>query len=207
MNDAITLLLALAVLSGAGPAEQRAAQPAPKEQTPKPGTLTGRVFAITEGGDLKPARMAKVYLFYHGRGAADKRSAKEEEQELNSAAGIWLKESNKAAEAYTEWLMRDGPNSSTKSRCLKELTGYIKAVGETLDQMDAEKKRQQFAKADADEEGNFNITVQRPGKYAIIALGRAGPAEAIWLDQDVRVQPGANTIKLSSPEKLCRTTD
>jgi hypothetical protein len=28
------------------------------------GTLSGRVFAITGGGDLKPARMADVYILF-----------------------------------------------------------------------------------------------------------------------------------------------
>ena len=28
------------------------------------GTLSGRVFAMTAGGDLKPARMADVYVLY-----------------------------------------------------------------------------------------------------------------------------------------------
>src|ERR1039457_2516334 len=32
----------------------------------KPATVSGYVFALTAGGDIKPARMAPVYLFYAG---------------------------------------------------------------------------------------------------------------------------------------------
>src|ERR1700687_4502540 len=32
-----------------------------------PGTLSGRVFLITAGGDLKPARLATIVLLYSGR--------------------------------------------------------------------------------------------------------------------------------------------
>ena len=39
--------------------------PAPK---PKPGVVSGRVFAITAGGDIKPARLARVYLLYSSIG-------------------------------------------------------------------------------------------------------------------------------------------
>lgn len=40
-----------------------APKPAPAS-TRKPGTVSGRVFAITAGGDIKPARLARVYLIY-----------------------------------------------------------------------------------------------------------------------------------------------
>ena len=35
-----------------------------KAARPKPGVISGHVFAITAGGDIKPARLAKAYLLY-----------------------------------------------------------------------------------------------------------------------------------------------
>lgn len=41
------------------------------------GTVSGRVFAITKGGDLKVAQLAHVYLFYSGslKGAEENTAA------------------------------------------------------------------------------------------------------------------------------------
>jgi hypothetical protein len=43
---------------------QKSAKAAPPTR-PKPGLVSGRIFEITNSGDLKPARMAKIYLFSH----------------------------------------------------------------------------------------------------------------------------------------------
>lgn len=49
------ILLVLVVVAGA---QQQKSLPA------RAGVISGSVFLITKGGDLKPARMANVYLFY-----------------------------------------------------------------------------------------------------------------------------------------------
>src|SRR6266705_2764234 len=53
--------------------DQRSAKVPPKSR-PNAGVVSGRIFAITKAGDIKPARMAKVYLFSWG-GHADEVTA------------------------------------------------------------------------------------------------------------------------------------
>src|SRR5580658_4634908 len=48
--------------AASAPAKPQATAPKP---TPlEPATVSGSVFALTKGGDLKPARLAKIYMFY-----------------------------------------------------------------------------------------------------------------------------------------------
>jgi hypothetical protein len=73
-----------------GAAQQK---PSPRSAV-KPGIVSGRVFAITKGGDLKPARMAKVYLFYVERGGL--RAAPREGQD--TAGFAWMDSLSKGLE-------------------------------------------------------------------------------------------------------------
>jgi hypothetical protein len=57
------LTLAIAVTSVFAQRAPRGPTKGPA-QKPKPGTISGRAFGITSGGDLKPARLAKVYLLH-----------------------------------------------------------------------------------------------------------------------------------------------
>jgi hypothetical protein len=65
-------LLVVAALAIAVLTSETQAQPPPiKTSTPssaKTGSVEGRVFGITQGGDLKPARMPAIYLLYQGLG-------------------------------------------------------------------------------------------------------------------------------------------
>ena len=55
-------MLALLLLSSAVFAQTKTTKPT--TPGPRPAIVSGRAFLITKGGDLKPARMASVYLFY-----------------------------------------------------------------------------------------------------------------------------------------------
>jgi hypothetical protein len=78
----------------AGVAQQK---PSPKT-TGKPGVVSGRVFAITKSGDLKPARMAHVYLLYWHR------TTKSDPKEEDSARWIWQANLNIALENFNKKL-------------------------------------------------------------------------------------------------------
>jgi hypothetical protein len=58
------ILLSLLLIAVSCVFAQQKPKTASKPASPGPGIVSGRVFAITGGGDVKPARMAKVYLMY-----------------------------------------------------------------------------------------------------------------------------------------------
>jgi hypothetical protein len=55
-------LLALVIVAASASAQQHKTFPPANG-----GVVSGRVFAITNGGDLKPARLAEIHLFYAHR--------------------------------------------------------------------------------------------------------------------------------------------
>jgi hypothetical protein len=175
---------------------------------PNPGVVSGRIFAITTGGDIKPARLAKIYLFYL-RGL---KIAEANEEDQNPAGLAWLKEVGKAlkelieaTEKKTNEIMTGQPYApwSESVVCLRELTAYQGAVIGTLTWGQENPTRSnQILYADADEEGVFKIPAQ-PGTYTLVASGRAGFNEAFW-EAEVTVEPGTETtVKLPSPKKAC----
>jgi hypothetical protein len=174
----------------------------------KLGVLSGRIFAITTGGDIKPARLAKIYLFYL-RGL---KIAEANEEDQNSAGMAWLTEEAKALKELNEALLKETREIMTMQRyspwsesvvCLKELTAYQNAVIGTLTWgQESPTRSSQILYADADEEGAFKIPAQ-PGTYTLVASGRAGFNEAFW-EAEVTVEPGTETtVKLPSPKKAC----
>jgi hypothetical protein len=185
-------------------AQKAAPNPAKKTATAptKPGIVSGRIFAITKGGDIKPARMANVHLlYYHQR----KTASELERNEENSVGGEWLDRKIKATDDYIKELSEDKIDPSSSIGCRKELLAIYamplsKIIVWGLDQ----NKDRQILQTEADEEGNFKIIVPRPGVYILLANGRAGFNEAFWYSLDVLVKPGTETpIKLGSPEKAC----
>src|SRR5580698_8554008 len=79
-----------------------AQQKQPSKSAAKPGIVSGRVFAITKSGDLKPARLAKVYLFYESGSKGTDPDTAGLTWTLNLAKG--LEENNNASEARNKVL-------------------------------------------------------------------------------------------------------
>jgi hypothetical protein len=167
----------------------------------RPGVLSGRVFAITKGGDVKPGRMARVYLFYLYRSVKYAEAHKEDE---NSAGMAWLEANNKAMEKYNQTSVHEGANWSEARACSEALRAHSNALMDTLKWAEKEKKSWQMILDDADEEGNFAIKASRPGKYILVVRGRAGFNEAFWVSDNITIASGVETtVKLSSPEQAC----
>ena len=170
----------------------RAASPAQKASKPSFGSVSGRIFLITKGGDLKPARMAHVFLFFeHGPGSAA----------VMSAGGgytpglIYLKENLELTE--------DANKSGASVRCRSDLLNADKAALATVDWAREHKLTAHALILDADEEGNFSMGKITPGVYELVARGRAGVNDAYWL-QEITVKPGEKTeVKVSSVEVSC----
>ncbi len=185
------LLLAIAVN-----AQQKSP---PSEQT---GVVSGRIFAITKDGDLKPARLAKVYLFYTYRSAKAANASPAEE--TNSAAHVWSENLSKLTEGYLKALDREGASWSDSLMCHKKLLTYVEALSATADWAADDRRVWQMLTTNADENGVFKVTVHHPGKYALLAYGQAGFSKAVWEDDDIVVNPGVTTTgKLSSPAEAC----
>lgn len=82
------VVVALLVLAtGTGAQQHKSASPA------KAGVVSGSVFLITQGGDLKPARMAKIYLFYASQEAA-------ESDETSAVGAVWRSNLRIAMDKY-----------------------------------------------------------------------------------------------------------
>lgn len=202
------ILLFLTPLS----AQQRKATVSP----PRFGVVSGHIFAITKSGDLKPARMAKVYLLwcYPSLKIAlelEKKGTKDE-----SATLIYMQASHKGMEDNLEQRKRDAGAKnywSDSFSCRKDLLVEDAAIFATMQWCSDNKKADQMPMTDADEEGYFRIMNVRPGVYRLVARGQAGFNDAFWSvgfgeQDDITVSPGKETsLKLASPEKACLTID
>ena len=183
-RSAILLLVAASSMA----AQQQTETAKPRMLASKPGVVSGRVFAITGGGDMKPARLARVYLFYAGRN---------DEEAKTSVGMTWLNENVAAVEAQVKLV------EAERETCAADMLTYDKAILATLKWGEDQKKANQILTADADEEGNFKITSVTPGFYVLLARGRSGFSEGIW-SQTIKVESGREAIvKLASPEKAC----
>jgi hypothetical protein len=187
---------------GTSPVQQRPA-------TPKGGTVLGRIFAITKGGDIKPARMADVYLFYVSRNPNFATLDKEgkEEYEDSVGGGQYLSEEVNRLKEENEWLEANAVQVSDSLVCRHELLSYDKRNIQLLEWARARNKGWQVIIAEADEEGTIRINVPRRGMYRMVVRGRAGYNDVIW-QSDVVVRPGEETsVKLSTPLHSCLAAD
>ncbi len=159
----------------------------------KPGTVSGSIFLITKAGDLKPARMAEVYLFFHPK------------DENDSAGAAWVDAITVAMRAYTdESATAEGMGWSDTERGRKHLRVSHDALSATSKWVEANRMDQQEIRIDADENGTFEASIPRPGRYVMVAFGHAGLNDGFWWEKDIVVSPAAITkVKLSSPAEAC----
>jgi hypothetical protein len=156
------------------------------------------VFLITGDGELKVARMAKVYLLWKGPG--DLNSPVDE----SSAGSRFMREKGKElANVDTSKFHSD------EGYCLEELMVYKRAIDNVTKWSFDAKKSNQIRLLSADEDaGRFKFSHLPPGNYYLFAQGRAGFNEAVWEDPLIELKPGASIeIKLSSSEKSCVVTN
>jgi len=193
----------------------------------KPATVSGSVFAITKGGDVKPARMAEVYLFYSrpaGKSvslpAPPSPSMAEQHPAATFAADVFESEVVKGEEKARIW-QQDKPYLEESTQCNSMLVrAYKSAIVETIRW--GQEHQTQIVFGDADEDGKFEITIPppdiqgasfeagvphdkvfAPGVYLVAVYGSAGYNNAFWETQ-VTVGPGdAVKIKMPAPTKVC----
>jgi hypothetical protein len=161
--------------------------PAKKAELPKTGALTGFVFAITQGGDLKPARLARLTLIPNDAS--------------NGISEVYGRNTVKQYQQVVKKMEED--HLSGPVVCEMQLHGYAMARLETMVWAKERGELDQITTANADEQGNFKITDIPAGKYTLSAQGQAGLNDGFW-EEEVVITPGETaSLKLSSPKRAC----
>jgi hypothetical protein len=171
------------------------------------GAIHGKVFAITNDGDLKPARFARVYLLFSCKISGNKviDSAEETATLVLLKARLeqqeqWSKESKTALEGLTA-------SSIEELSCRHDLLGDDKAIIATLDWATSKKAASGVLATDTDEEGRFAFKKVRAGQYLVAARGQAGLNDVYW-EQHVWVHPGVTAeVKIANVEHSCLKTN
>ena len=167
------------------------------------GKLSGRIFAVTEGGELKPAIMANVYLFFevsiHPNGQVN------DVDSDHSAGNLFLENTNKEMETELREMQQNGLTEGIQ--CRGDLLAYQKAIAATLTDV-PNSKQWQIVTGQTDENGYFELSIPREGSWMLVAHGQAGANDAIWEQEGVRIFAGkATELKVGSPEKSCLNLD
>ncbi len=164
------------------------------------GSLSGRVFAITQSGDLKPARMAEVYILFSSGVTRDGKAI----ESGDTANIVFMGAHHDATTLYLEQFNANY-QWTEKEACMKDLATFHPSMIKALAWAEDHKKQNQFVTTQTDEDGNFSASLP-VGRYEVYVRGRAGFNEALWdteLDY-VAIQPGAHVVlKLPSPSTSC----
>jgi TPR repeat protein len=186
---------AVPVVPNIGSASQvpTAASPAPatlqEESQSEAGAITGKIFLITRGGDLKPARLAMVALLDAHAGGYGGR---------DSAAVFYWNARIENMKALHRQLVDPDDNIS----CQASLLVFYNSLKSALEWNEKE-KRKQIKIGDADEDGAFRFSGILPGNYLILAQGNAGANKAYWEEEVIAESGKEVAIKLPSPAKAC----
>src|SRR5258707_9820590 len=135
------------------------------------GTVEGRVFGITRGGDLKPARMPNIYLLYKGRG---------EKLEEDSADDRYQNASLAALRKRLDQQLEHPSTDDGDLRCREGLLDTDQTLVDTAQWALDNRKVEQVLTADGDEEGHFRIAKVPIGHYRLVAREQAGANDGYW---------------------------
>jgi len=166
----------------------------PELRKPMTATLTGKVFAITIGGDLKPSRMASVFVL-SGDAVAQFKST-------------MLSENSKVAEADSQLedpkldvLFKENPGLLTSMKRIPCWDAFTNILAEAIKL--AENSADSVVTSESDEEGLFKVAGLKPGVCTIVIIGGAGANDGVWV-QDVTLEAGQETpIKMHRPSMAC----
>lgn len=143
-------------------------------------SIKGKVFAITQGGDLKPARMARVYVVNVFR------------YERFTAMTLAMAEKNLQRVQTRQNLLN----------CSEKQAGWELGIAEMIKEAQ-ENPRAKVWSAETDENGEFQISGVLPGSYYLLAYGQAGINHGYWA-KEINISRGVNTpFKLTQFESSC----
>jgi cytochrome c6 len=152
------------------------------------GVVSGKIFFITRGGDLKPARLAMVFLLdaHAGENARD------------SASLFYY--NTKLANMKASFRQLADPDDNIS--CQTSLLVFGNSLKSTLEWNERERK-DLIKIGETDEEGAFRFPGVPPGEYLILAQGHAGANRAYWEGEATAETGKEVSIKLSSPKNAC----
>jgi hypothetical protein len=167
------------------------------------GSVPGRVFAITNGGDLKPGRFAKVYFFFDSKTSGGRVVGSGE----GTAGVFFLDENLKGLQENTkkmeQSLKQHEDLPSEAIMCTDKLLVADKAIIATLDWAQKTQHLSSIYMADTDEDGNFRIDKVQPGSYVAVARGQAGVDDVYWHEDLILEPKGSVIVKLHSVDTAC----
>ena len=152
-------------------------------------SVSGKVSLITQGGELKPARLAQLFLLTGTSGEG-------------GPAMMYLRILQKKVDKAAEELARE--RSSPEADACRMVIIAVEARSETLAaSKDSPSLQDQVQIIQADEEGLFRFPVVARGAYVLLAFGRAGMNEAYW-QEPLKIESGKDVeLKLRSPKVSC----
>jgi hypothetical protein len=139
----------------------------------KSGEVSAYIFLITRAGDLKPARLAKIYLF---------------RLDLADAYGVTLKRQVGLLQVTT---------------CKLEMNAHDIAIQSAIKAAMDQGATDAFYLLQADEEGKLQSNDIEPGAYAMLVRGRAGANDAYWEEAVKIDAGKTTQIKAAEPLLAC----
>jgi hypothetical protein len=169
------------------------AQQSHKLTSSRNGSISGRIFLVTVLGDLKPARLIRVYVL----------NEKGLEEYTFESMQESVKRRRALAQEDDEHIKAD-PNYVPLTDDQEALLFVRDSEEEILSLVEkATKAGKRVRTTLTDEEGRFNVTGLPAGGYWIAAFGRAGANEATW-DTSAKVYAASDTVvKMGSPDTSC----
>jgi len=164
----------------------------------EPATLTTSVFLITNSGDLKPARLAKVAAFYlHKQNAKENTLGQVYADEIEAKHTIHKDEIEGLRAIY-----KNTPPGENQM-CLKEVADLVQVTEDSARMMADSSFASQVLTITLDEEGKGSVKVSLPGMYVIAAFGNAGINAGFWLEFATMEAGKETRLKMSGPLVAC----
>lgn len=155
----------------------------PVAQKPLDATISGRIFLITAGGDLKPARMAHVYIVVDAQQTSVSKQALPLTKALQRDCDDVQFALHNDSQVIRAWVF------SKFQKDFSSLDGFFKVSA--------------VVASEADEDGRFKSNHLPPGLYTVIAVGQAGVNYGYWADSVMAGAGQQAEIKLSVPVQVC----
>lgn len=178
----------------------------PNIQSSQLGSIEGRVFAITREGDLKPARLAKIELFFEDRTSNHKVVPTPEAESVYLFFLTKLLEKKQIQRSRNQNAPVDYSISNEvdeERACQEKLQEIDGSILETLEWVQENNKANRIASVDTDEEGNFRLSKLGFGKYRLLARGRVGAYDAYWEEEIWIENRTPVTAKMGKVDTAC----
>jgi hypothetical protein len=164
------------------------------------GSISGSLSAILNNGDMKPGRLARVFLIYVN--SADGWKGKTKNPPGFKTAGSQFQgEMGDLLIKHADTVMH-GPGIPEAQECKWKLATYNAGLRAGSDWASANDPTQ-LMQTNADEEGTFTFERVPPGVWFIVAVGRAGINDSVWEETQIIEAGNRVSTKVVSPKAAC----